>query len=510
MKKLVLLTICITVLLILVSCDIGNIHTHAYGEWETIKEATCTEDGQRVRSCSCGEIETEVISAKGHTEEVLAEKPATCTETGLTEGKKCSACGENTVKQTTIHKTGHTETVIEDTPATCTESGLTEGKKCSVCGEVLVKQETVAALGHDFYYNEQTDENGNTVTVAVCQRENCGEVKENPAGLYDADNKLLASWDELVNDYRLKFDHDDLKLGTKVIIDDSVTNISGTFENCTSLTDIYISKSVIRINPYTFFGCTSLSNIEVDKDNEHFKSIDGNLYTKDGTILVQYAVGKEDKEFTIPDGVTTIDYLAFGYCDEIENVVIPSSVMTIVGSIFYSCPSLKNIYFTGTAEEWEAIKYKTSWLPYNALVHYDGNKMFMAYGFAGDFGSSGASGLCQIITIRNNQVYIDAHGYDVLYDTITRSDSYEFEYGDRVYSYIENRKETEKLDILNKIKACNEFYILEGTNTEGMLQKRICCYIDGVFYLLTVSDTNEETGVPIISRINYAIFEWEE
>ena len=216
MKKLVLLTICITVLMLLVSCEIGNLHTHAYGEWETIKEATCTEDGQRARSCSCGESEKEVISAKGHTEET-----------------------------------------VEGTPATCTESGLTEGKKCSVCGEVLVKQETVAALGHDFYYNEQTDENGNTVTVVVCQRENCREVKENPAGLYDAEGRLIASWAKLVNDYRLKFDHDDLKSGTKVIIDDSVTNISGTFENCTSThiigVSIYSCKKKIVIDKFISF-----------------------------------------------------------------------------------------------------------------------------------------------------------------------------------------------------------------------------------------------------------------
>ena len=64
-------------------------------------------------------------------------------------------------------------------------------------------------------------------------------------------------------------------------------------------------------------------------------------------------------------------------------------------------------------------------------------------------------------------------------------------------------------DILDKIKACEEFYVLEGIDQYGTIQERICCYIDGVFYLLTVSSIDEETGTLIINRINYSIFEWE-
>ena len=41
-------------------------HEHAFGEWTTTREATCTEDGSRERVCECGEKETEVIAALGH------------------------------------------------------------------------------------------------------------------------------------------------------------------------------------------------------------------------------------------------------------------------------------------------------------------------------------------------------------------------------------------------------------------------------------------------------------
>lgn len=36
-------------------------HTHSFGDWEVIKEATLTETGLKERSCRCGEKETEII-----------------------------------------------------------------------------------------------------------------------------------------------------------------------------------------------------------------------------------------------------------------------------------------------------------------------------------------------------------------------------------------------------------------------------------------------------------------
>ena len=30
-------------------------HVHSFGEWETTKSASCTQEGSKVRYCSCGE-----------------------------------------------------------------------------------------------------------------------------------------------------------------------------------------------------------------------------------------------------------------------------------------------------------------------------------------------------------------------------------------------------------------------------------------------------------------------
>ncbi len=123
---------------------------HAWGEWEVGKAASCTSDGIEKRVCAnnASHIETRAIPAKGHTEQTVPGKAATCTEQGLTDGIKCSVCGEAIKQQEIIPANGHTEQSVPGKPATCTETGLTDGIVCAVCGETLKAQETIPAKGH--------------------------------------------------------------------------------------------------------------------------------------------------------------------------------------------------------------------------------------------------------------------------------------------------------------------------------------------------------------------------
>ena len=129
-----------------------------------------------------------------------------------------------------------------------------------------------------------------------------------------------------------------------IVIPDSVTSIGvHTFYGCTSLTSIVIPDNVTIIRDGAFADCTGLTSITVNENNTAYKSIDGNLYTKDGKTLVQYAIGKKSTSFTIPDSVTSIGDYAFYFCNSLTSVVIGDSVTSIGDWAFYYCTGLTSI-----------------------------------------------------------------------------------------------------------------------------------------------------------------------
>lgn len=147
-----------------------------------------------------------------------------------------------------------------------------------------------------------------------------------------------------------------------VTIGEGVTAIPhNAFKGCTSLEALSIPSSVTRINLSAFLYCTSLNIITVSDDSQTYKSIDGNLYTKDGLCLLQYAIGKTDTDFVILDGVTSIGDEAFANCSNLVNVTIPESVQGIGGWAFFNCTSLKSIKYKGSKEMWESIYKDANW-----------------------------------------------------------------------------------------------------------------------------------------------------
>lgn len=136
----------------------------------------------------------------------------------------------------------------------------------------------------------------------------------------------------------------DCGLLTSVILSDTVTDIGeSAFQNCVSLNSIMIPYSVTYIGNYVFNGCSALVNIEVSENNEKYKSIDGNLYKKDGKFLIQYAIGKKAEVFAVPESVTNINGGAFSGCSYLKGVTVPDSVTSIGYAAFYNCNSIESI-----------------------------------------------------------------------------------------------------------------------------------------------------------------------
>ena len=112
-------------------------HTHTWSAWTVKTPAGCETDGEQVRSCSCGETETQKIDRLGHNYGPWnVSSDPTCTENGVNY-RKCSRCGKE--ETTTVPATGHSwgtpQYAWSDDHAQCTAS-----RTCANCGET--EQET--------------------------------------------------------------------------------------------------------------------------------------------------------------------------------------------------------------------------------------------------------------------------------------------------------------------------------------------------------------------------------
>jgi len=133
-----------------------------------------------------------------------------------------------------------------------------------------------------------------------------------------------------------------------VTIPSYVTRIENdAFLNCSKLTSINIPNTVTRIGDSSAFrGCSSLTAINVDIANTTYSSINGVLYDKTITTLIQYPAGKEGA-YTIPSGVTFIRVYAFDSCTKLTSLTMPNSINS-VACTFDECTSLTSVKFEGT------------------------------------------------------------------------------------------------------------------------------------------------------------------
>lgn len=124
---------------------------------------------------------------------------------------------------------------------------------------------------------------------------------------------------------------------TSVIIPNTVTSIEKrAFFNCSEMTSIYIPESVTSIGNEAFGNCHKLSEITVSDDNRYFTTKNGVLFNKRMTKLICYPEGKEGSEYTVPDGVTSLEpYSIHG--SSLNTINLPNSLTTIrEGALSYN------------------------------------------------------------------------------------------------------------------------------------------------------------------------------
>lgn len=190
---------------------------------------------------------------------------------------------------------------------------------------------------------------------------------------------------------------------TSVTLPASLRGIGkNAFLDCRSLSSITLNTGLETIGDYAFHGCNDLQSlnipgtvtsigkhlsnyllsINVDSNNQIYKSIDGVLFSKDGKELIYFPPKRNISAYTIPTGTENICEGAF-YGSELDNIYMPDTVTQtgwdafaysqnltsmrlsenlkeFKGQTFSYCTSLKELYIpnsvksmTATNNYWE-------------------------------------------------------------------------------------------------------------------------------------------------------------
>ena len=136
---------------------------------------------------------------------------------------------------------------------------------------------------------------------------------------------------------------------------------SRAFRENEKITYAFIPENVSKIKSATFSHCFELTELEVDKDNKNYKSIDGNIYTADGKVLVQYATGKKDESFAIPSHVEQIGTSAFAGSERLIEIVMSDTLTELGDECFADCIMLSEISLPSNIDK----------IPYRAFFNCD-------------------------------------------------------------------------------------------------------------------------------------------
>ena len=124
-------------------------------------------------------------------------------------------------------------------------------------------------------------------------------------------------------------------------IGDGLSSIANRmFYSCDNLTSVTIGAGVTYFE--RFEDCFNLKEINVVSQNSAFCSLDGVLFNKEMTTIIEYPDGRQGG-YTIPNGVLTVGYQSFSSCFGLTSVIIPDSVTSIGRDAFRFCNSLTNM-----------------------------------------------------------------------------------------------------------------------------------------------------------------------
>ena len=354
---------------------------HSFGDWSVVIEPTCTENGEQMRECPCGTVESSPIPASEHEVKVLPAVAPTCTETGLTEGSVCSKCDEVFVEQKIVKTIPHSqgEWIIE-TEATKTEDGFRYAR-CSKCDALLAEEvlHATGSLGLKYSRIDYKDEytvsgigtcndadiiipeyyNGMPVTAisplvfadkssirSISIPASINMIEEwafkNCTGLEAVYITDLAAWCET------EFESNPLALANALYLNGELLTelkvphgvemiATNAFSQYTRLTSVSIPSSVKAIGNNAFYGCTNIERIEL---SEGLNTIAGSAFSNCTSL----------EAIALPNSVESVGRYAFSQCSSLESVKLSENMKTLAEGLFHYCTRLVRIVIPESVE----------------------------------------------------------------------------------------------------------------------------------------------------------------
>lgn len=122
------------------------------------------------------------------------------------------------------------------------------------------------------------------------------------------------------------------------VLPNSVTEIDyDAFYNCSALETVHIGSGLKRMEGNMFVN-TRIRNLSIAEGNRVFSIQDGIVYNTSKNSIVRYpGLLRQDTEFSVPDGITEVEYGCFADKNTLKRLILPDSVKTIGDYAFYGC-----------------------------------------------------------------------------------------------------------------------------------------------------------------------------
>lgn len=135
---------------------------------------------------------------------------------------------------------------------------------------------------------------------------------------------------------------------TSVTLPNSVVRVGDiAFEKCAKLTSVTFGSGLRDFGTNVFSETPRLASINVSSANPYFKSVDGVLYSKDGTIIYSYPVAKKDTEFVVPNAVKSIEHYAFDGANNLKSITVGTGMVAISDLAFIGAFNVETVKILG-------------------------------------------------------------------------------------------------------------------------------------------------------------------